>query len=210
MAKGVRLVAVKVLNCAGSGSFSGVAAGIDWVTANHTSGAAVANMSLGASGSDPATEAAIRNSITDGVVYGIASGNDNANACNYTPARVSQAITVNATTRTDARASFSNYGTCTDIFAPGQEITSAWNSSNTATNTISGTSMATPHVVGAAALILSATPTATPAAGVEHHARDLHAEQGDEPGNRAHPTDCSMLAASSLPRPRRRRRDAAR
>ena len=109
----------------------------------------------------PRRPSAIRS--RDGVVYGIASGNSNANACGFTPARVAEAITVNATTRTDARASFSNFGTCTDIFAPGQDITSAWNSSNTATNTISGTSMATPHVVGAAALILSATPTASPA-----------------------------------------------
>ncbi|MGB3439099.1 MAG: S8 family serine peptidase [Actinophytocola sp.] len=164
LAKAVRLVAVKVLDCAGSGSFAGVAAGIDWVTSNHTSGPAVANMSLGAQGSDAATETAVRNSIIDGVTYGIASGNSNANACNFTPARVTEAITVNASTRTDARASFSNYGTCTDIFAPGEGITSAWGTGDTATNTISGTSMATPHVVGASALYLAANPTASPAA----------------------------------------------
>lgn len=163
VAKGVRLVAVKVLNCAGSGSLSGVAAGVDWVTANHTSGPAVANMSLGATGSNSVLEQAIRNSIVDGVTYSLASGNSNSNACNYTPARTAEAITVNASTRTDARASFSNYGTCTDIFAPGESITSAWYTSNTATNTISGTSMAAPHVAGAAALILGATPAATPA-----------------------------------------------
>jgi subtilisin family serine protease len=163
LAKNVRLVAVKVLDCAGSGSFAGVAQGIDFVTAQHTSGPAVANMSLGASGSDAATETAVRNSIADGVVYGIASGNSNADACGFTPARVAEAITVNASDINDARASFSNFGTCTDIFAPGVNITSSWMTNDTATNTISGTSMATPHVVGAAAVFLSANPTATPA-----------------------------------------------
>ncbi|MGH8882511.1 MAG: S8 family serine peptidase, partial [Stackebrandtia sp.] len=153
IAKNVRLVAVKVLNCAGSGSFAGVAQGIDFVTQQHAAGTpAVANMSLGASGSDAATENAVRNSIADGVTYALASGNSNANACNFTPARVTEAITVNASTRTDARASFSNFGTCTDIFAPGDGITSSWMTNDTATNTISGTSMATPHVAGATAL----------------------------------------------------------
>jgi subtilisin family serine protease len=163
VAKAVRLVAVKVLDCSGSGLLSGITAGVDWVTATHTSGPAVANMSLGAQGSDSALETAVRNSIRDGVTYAIASGNSNADACNYTPARVSEAITVNATTRTDARASFSNFGSCTDIFAPGQDITSDANTSNTATKIMSGTSMATPHVTGAAALILGGSPGATPA-----------------------------------------------
>ncbi|HEY0639236.1 MAG TPA: S8 family serine peptidase [Pseudonocardiaceae bacterium] len=163
VAKGVSLIAVKVLNCQGSGSFAGVAAGIDWVTSHHASGPAVANMSLGGSGSDATTENAVRRSITDGVTYAIASGNSNADACNFTPARVAEAITVNASTNTDARASFSNFGTCTDIFAPGQNITAAWITNDSATNTISGTSMATPHVAGGAAIILARTPSATPA-----------------------------------------------
>src|SRR5215207_10041102 len=162
VAKGVSLVAVKVLSCAGSGSFAGIVSGIDWVTGNHTSGPAVANMSLGGTGTNATLENAVRNSIADGVVYAIASGNSNSDACNFTPARTPEAITVNASDINDARASFSNFGTCTDIFGPGVNITSSWNTNDTATNTISGTSMATPHVVGAAALVLGATPGLTP------------------------------------------------
>jgi subtilisin family serine protease len=161
VAKGVQLVAVRVLDCSGSGTTAGVVAGIDWVTANAIK-PAVANMSLGG-GADSVLDAAVNRSIASGVTYAVASGNDNTDACSSSPARVPNAITVNATTKTDARASFSNYGTCTDIFAPGQDITSSWYTSTTATNTISGTSMATPHVVGAAALVLAANPSFTPA-----------------------------------------------
>lgn len=163
VAKGVTLVAVRVLDCAGSGTTSGVIAGINWVTSNHAAGApAVANMSLGGSASS-SLDTAVKNSVADGVTYAVAAGNNNKKACNYSPARVPEAITVGATTNTDARASYSNYGTCLDIFAPGSSITSAWYTSTTATNTISGTSMATPHVAGAAALYLQYNPAATPA-----------------------------------------------
>jgi subtilisin family serine protease len=165
VAKGVQLVAVRVLDCNGSGSTSGVVAGIDWVTSNAIK-PAVANMSLGG-GVDATLDAAVRRSIASGVTYGLAAGNGNAlgiaqDACTTSPARVTEAITVGATQNNDAKASFSNYGTCVDIFAPGVNITSSWNTNDTATNTISGTSMATPHVVGAAALIASANPGYTP------------------------------------------------
>ncbi|MEU8261182.1 S8 family serine peptidase [Micromonospora sp. NPDC048999] len=161
VAKGVRLIAVKVLNCSGSGSTTGVVNGVNWVTSNAVK-PAVANMSLGG-GVSTTLDNAVANSIASGVTYGIAGGNDNAAACNSSPARVSTAITVGATTSTDARASYSNYGSCLDIFAPGSSITSDWNTNDSATNTISGTSMATPHVVGAAALVLGANPSYTPA-----------------------------------------------
>lgn len=162
VAKGVSLVAVRVLDCAGSGTTTGVIAGVDWVTSNHQPGApAVANMSLGG-GLSTALDTAVKNSIADGVTYAIAAGNSNRDACKFSPARVPEAITVGATTNTDARASYSNYGACLDIFAPGSSITSAWYTSITATNTISGTSMATPHVAGAAALYKQANPSATP------------------------------------------------
>ncbi len=160
VAKKVKLVAVRVLDCNGSGSTSGVIAGIDWVTAHKVLPAA-ANMSLGG-GYSASLNTAVENSITAGVVYGIAAGNSSADACNYSPASAPNAITVGATDINDGFASFSNFGTCVDMNAPGVNITSAWIGSNTATNTISGTSMATPHVVGAAALYLQAYPSATP------------------------------------------------
>ena len=161
VAKNVSLVAVRVLDCAGNGTIAGVVAGVDWVTANAIK-PAVANMSLGGGGNS-VLDTAVAASIASGVTYAVASGNSTANACNYSPARVPTAITVNATTGTDVRASFSNFGTCTDLFAPGQGVLSSWYTSDTATNTISGTSMATPHVTGAAALLLAAHPDFTPA-----------------------------------------------
>ncbi|MFZ2359841.1 MAG: S8 family peptidase [Anaerolineae bacterium] len=163
VAKGVTLKAVRVLNCSGSGTNSGVIAGVNWVASHHAAGApAVANMSLGGSVSS-ALDTAVNNAINDGVTFAIAAGNSNRNACNYSPARVAAAITVGATTSTDARASYSNYGSCLDLFAPGSSITSAWYTSTTATNTISGTSMATPHVAGVAALYLQSNTSASPA-----------------------------------------------
>ncbi len=165
VAKSVQLVAVKVLNCAGSGTFAQVISGVDWVTGNAVK-PAVANMSLGATASAATAplEAAVRASIASGVTYAIASGNSNANACAFSPALVAEAITVNASDITDRRASFSNYGTCTDLYAPGVNITSSWITDDGATNTISGTSMATPHVAGVAAAHLATNPGAAPAA----------------------------------------------
>ncbi|MDI5943085.1 S8 family peptidase, partial [Micromonospora sp. DH15] len=163
VAKDVKLVAVRVLNCRGRGTNAGVIGGVNWVTSNHQAGQpAVANMSLGG-GANSSLDTAVANSIADGVTYAVAAGNSNANACTSSPAAVPTAITVGATQSNDARASFSNYGTCLDIFAPGVDVLSAWYSSNTATNTISGTSMASPHVAGAAARVLSNNPTWTPA-----------------------------------------------
>src|ERR671932_1169655 len=159
VAKAVRLVSVRVLGCNGSGSTSGVIAGVDWVTGNHLAGqSAVANMSLGG-GASSSLDTAVNNSINDGVSYAIAAGNGDAfgnplDACTVSPARVAAAMTISATDRTDTRASWANYGNCVDWFAPGVSITSAWYSSDTATNTISGTSMATPHTTGVAALYL--------------------------------------------------------
>jgi subtilisin family serine protease len=154
VAKGVTLVAVRVLNCQGSGTWGGVIAGIDWVTGHHVTGApAVANMSLGG-GSNGSVDTAVRNSIADGITYAVAAGNSDADACNYSPARTAEALTVGATTSSDGEASFSNYGACVDILAPGVNITSAWKDGRS--KTISGTSMASPHVAGAAALYLAA------------------------------------------------------
>lgn len=162
VAKAVSLVPVRVLDCLGSGTFSSVIAGIDWVIANHAMGQpAVANLSLGG-GLSLAVNDAIARLVADGVVVSVAAGNSNANACNYSPSSAPNAITVGATEKTDLRASYSNFGTCLDVFAPGSLITSSWIGSNTATSTISGTSMASPHVAGVAALMLEKNPNATP------------------------------------------------
>ena len=161
VAKNVDVVGVRVLGCTGSGANSGVIAGINWV-ANNATGPSVANMSLGG-GISTATDNAVNNAVASGITFVVAAGNDNANACNYSPARAVNAITVGSTTRSDSRSSFSNYGNCLDIYAPGSSIKSAWYNSNTATKTISGTSMASPHVAGVAALILQDNPSFTPA-----------------------------------------------
>ena len=163
VAKQVALVPVRVLDCAGEGTNSAVIAGIDWVTADHQAGQpAVATLSLGGAASR-ALDTAVGNSIVDGVTYAVAAGNENVDACGVSPARVADAITVGATTSSDARSSFSNYGSCVDLFAPGSSITSAWSTGDTALATASGTSMATPHAAGVAALYLQGTPSATPA-----------------------------------------------
>jgi subtilisin family serine protease len=168
VAKEVTLARVRVLNCEGSGTNSGVIAGVDWVTANHVK-PAVANMSLGG-GASTALDGAVRNSIAAGVTYAIAAGNGNflgiaQDACKSSPARVNEAITIGATDKNDAKTSWSNYGKCVDFFAPGAGITSAWiGGGNSETNTISGTSMATPHVAGVAALYLQSNAGASPAA----------------------------------------------
>jgi subtilisin family serine protease len=161
LAKGVKLVAVRVLDCNGSGTNAGVIKGVDFVT-KSAKRPAVANMSLGG-GASAALDAAVQRSINAGVTYALAAGNENQNACNTSPARVPDAITVGATDQQDNRASFSNFGTCVDIFAPGVDIRSSFLSGGTnGSAVLSGTSMATPHVTGAAALVLSKNPGFTP------------------------------------------------
>lgn len=161
VAKHVKLYGVRVMDCTGNGRVSGVIAGIDWVTANARK-PAVANMSLGGNTS-AALDAALQNSIASGVTYTVAAGNSGGDACNESPARVPQAITVAAISSNDARASFSNFGSCVDLFAPGVDITSAWLSADDATISLSGTSMASPHAAGMAALYLENHPAALPA-----------------------------------------------
>jgi aqualysin 1 len=162
VAKDALLVAVRVLDCGGWGYWSWIIAGIDWVTANAAR-PAVANMSLGG-GQFAAIDDAVRASIAAGVVYTLAAGNSwGDDACSYSPARTVEALTVGSTTSSDARSGFSNIGACVDLFAPGSAITSAWHTSDSDTRTISGTSMAAPHVAGVAALYLQGEPRAAPA-----------------------------------------------
>lgn len=168
VAKLVRLVGVKVLNCSGSGTMAGVIAGVDWVTAHHVPGRSVANMSLGG-GATPALDDAVNHMVESGVFVSVAAGNNNANACNFSPARAPSAFTTAASDSSDRKATFSNYGPCVDAYAPGVAVASDWLSGGS--NTISGTSMAAPLVAGIAALYLSghvSTPAGTSTWIIEH------------------------------------------
>jgi len=161
IAKGVSLVPVRVLPCTGPGTLSAVLAGLDWVNANARR-PAVVNMSLGG-GASSTIDNAVANTVSKGITVVVAAGNEAVDACTQSPARAPSAITVGATTSGDARASYSNFGTCLDVFAPGSSIRSAWYTGTTVTATSSGTSMAAPHVAGLAALMLAAAPASTPA-----------------------------------------------
>lgn len=169
VAKRARLVAVRVLDCTGAGPIARIVKGIDWVIRDHAAGApAVANLSLGGAPSS-AIDAAVRALVHDGVVVTTAAGNGDGaghgiDACSTSPARTGIAITVSATDRSDTRAAWANYGRCVDVFAPGVDIPSDWDTGATATKTLSGTSMAAPHVAGAAARYLSTHRSATPTA----------------------------------------------
>ena len=162
VAKYATIVPVRVLDCLGSGSSSGIIAGLDWIATNNGAGAAVVNMSLGGT-VQPDLDAAVQRVIDAGIPVAIAAGNSNVDACATSPAHVTAAVTVAATDAADTRASWSNWGTCVDVFAPGVAITSAWYTSDVATSTISGTSMASPHVAGVLALMRQAAPALTPA-----------------------------------------------
>ncbi|AXB47599.1 S8 family peptidase [Amycolatopsis albispora] len=196
VAKKVDLVAVRVLDCQGNGAWSAIIGGIDWVAKNAVK-PAVANMSLGG-GANSAVDDAVKKAIGAGITFAVASGNSNTNACGTSPARTPEAITVNATDSSDNRSSFSNYGTCTDLFAPGTSVTSSWYTGDTATNTISGTSMATPHVAGAAALHLAANTSATPAQVRDALVRGATHNVVKNPGSGS-PNELLRIGATSQP-----------
>ena len=163
VAKAVSLIPVRVLGCNGSGTNSGVIAGINWAIKHHTTNKAVANMSLGG-GASTTLDAAINSLVKDGVTVVVAAGNDDgADACNYSPARVPVAVTVAASASNDSLAPFSNIGRCVDVIAPGVSITSSWIRNNSDTAILDGTSMASPHVAGIAARMLQSNPLFTPA-----------------------------------------------
>ncbi len=159
VAKGVRLRAVRVLSCTGSGATSGIIAGVDWVRANHVK-PAVANLSIGG-GFSSALNTAVNNMANAGVFTAVAAGSSGSDACNYSPASASQVTTAAASNQSDARVTSGNTGSCVRLFAPGQQIVSAWHTSNTATSTLSGSSLAAPHVAGVGALYLAGNPTAS-------------------------------------------------
>ncbi|TAQ86894.1 hypothetical protein B7494_g4801 [Chlorociboria aeruginascens] len=163
VAKAAKLVAVKVLDADGSGTNSGVMSGINYVANNAVSGKSVLSMSLGGSFSS-ALNSAVASAVSRGVVVAVAAGNDGANAANYSPASESSALTIGAVDNKDTRPSFSNFGSLVDVFAPGVDVLSSWIGGTTATNTISGTSMATPHVAGLAAYLIALEGLSTPAA----------------------------------------------
>ncbi|QSB04971.1 S8 family peptidase [Natronoglycomyces albus] len=160
VAKNVDFFNIKVLDCEGNGPWSGTINGLQWV-ANNASGPSVVNMSLGG-GFNQSVNNAVNNTVAAGVPVVVASGNSNANACNYSPASAQNALTVNNSTSSDARRFDSNFGSCTDLFAPGDRIYAPWIGGSNRYNTIGGTSMASPHVAGAAAMYLAENPSATP------------------------------------------------
>lgn len=159
VAKAVTLTALRVLNCKGSGSYDDIIAALDWVAQNGQK-PGVVNMSLGG-GASSTVDKAIKNTTNAGFAIVVAAGNEGKDSCTKSPARAKEAITVGATDSNDRRASFSNYGQCVDVWAPGVNITSSYSSSNTATRSWNGTSMAAPHVAGIAALYLQGAPNAS-------------------------------------------------